>query len=129
MVNYGKFQSYSQMLMVICLKVKTWCTLVLALIDSIEKVVIRWTDGSEIVCYMTLAINTEHLINSSNFMNKVQASQVVQDVLFNEIIESLKLSEVTHEENQYDDYSRELLLPHKMSQFGPSIGVGDIKWR
>ena len=94
-------------------------------IDSIEKVIIRWNDGSETVL-QNLAINTEHVINRSNSPKTMQTSPVVQEVLFNEIIESLKLSEVVHEENQYDDYSRELLLPHKMSQFGPSIAVGDI---
>ena len=33
---------------------------------------------------------------------------------------------VYHRENPHNDYQREVLLPHKMSQFGPAVSVGDI---
>lgn len=44
---------------------------------------------------------------------------------FQDITSQTKI-ECQHEENQFEDFEKESLLPHRMSQFGPALAVGDI---
>ena len=44
---------------------------------------------------------------------------------FEEVTEEYQVDFV-HQENEYNDFEKEILLPHKMSTFGPALAVGDI---
>ncbi|MCK0158250.1 VCBS repeat-containing protein [Cellulophaga sp. F20128] len=45
--------------------------------------------------------------------------------IFEDITETAKIN-FKHIENDFNDFDRESLLPHKMSNFGPGLAVGDI---
>ena len=40
--------------------------------------------------------------------------------------ENVEVVKHKHEENQYNDYAKEVLLPHENSRLGPGIATGDI---
>ncbi|QJW90461.1 VCBS repeat-containing protein [Spirosoma taeanense] len=45
--------------------------------------------------------------------------------LFTEVTDSLKIA-YQHSELEYIDFNVQKLLPHKLSQFGPAVSVGDV---
>jgi hypothetical protein len=49
---------------------------------------------------------------------------VAKNQLFESYTDTLALYK--HKENTYDDFKNEVLLPHKTSQFGPGLAVGDL---
>jgi hypothetical protein len=90
-------------------------------IDSIE---VTWPDGAKQVLYegeINRTIEIERNANSENSNNIKLSSNLLFEVM------DLNLSPpYRHQENEFDDFERELLLPHKMSQFGPALAVADV---
>lgn len=41
-------------------------------------------------------------------------------------VQNNTFADLSHIENEFDDYGQQLLLPHKLSQFGPAVAIGDI---
>lgn len=94
----------------------------LEIIDSIR---IDWIDEKytllkNVKSNQILNINKEKLL----LANKKSPSNT-NGKLFEDISSSLNLR-IIHQENDFNDYDREVLLPHKMSNFGPFITVGDV---
>lgn len=91
-------------------------------VDSIE---IIWPDQSvskrmdvDANQVLTITKTTEELLAPKT--NSKNASQLFTD-------ETLSFPiKYNHQENDFDDYEYQELLPHKMSQMGPAIAKGDI---
>ncbi|MCK5278455.1 MAG: VCBS repeat-containing protein, partial [Cyclobacteriaceae bacterium] len=93
---------------------------------EVDKVVFEWQNGAKTIL-TDLATNQLYEVNQEDAkQSKAIEPSNVHNVMFKDVANYLNLSRVTHRENNYDDYSREILLPHKMSQFGPSLGIGDV---
>ena len=93
--------------------------------EQIDKAIIQWNDGT-FSAVNNLEGNKVHEISKSQYEITTTSNILEKTPLFNDITSSLNLSRVIHQENVNDDYAWEVLLPHKMSQFGPSVGVGDV---
>ncbi|MDN5199711.1 FG-GAP-like repeat-containing protein, partial [Fulvivirgaceae bacterium BMA10] len=91
--------------------------------DQIDQLEIRWPDGKTQLLENIEANQTLQLeyTQAQNETNKTPVSgKWIAD-----ITESINLNH-THEENVFDDFAREGLLPHRMSQFGPALATGDV---
>ncbi len=87
---------------------------------SINSIKVTWPDGK-------VSILQDQPANQLIVLDRGQSSEVAAPVskappLF------LRRAETpaSHEENTFDDFEKQVLLPHKMSQFGPAMAAGDV---
>lgn len=102
---------------------------------------------SSVASSLTFGVGTATVIDSVNVvwpsgktktLTQVKADQELklyendaasQQLLADEpstIFTKKSVSKISHQENEFDDYAKQVLLPHKLSQMGPAIAIGDI---
>lgn len=91
---------------------------------KVDKAIIRWSDGAKqelntILANQLIMLDYQHAVKADT------EKEINKNPLFREITDSLNIDFV-HMENDFDDYKRQPLLPHKYSNFGPALAVGDI---
>ena len=94
-------------------------------VKKIDSLVITWFDGGRSVLKkvktnQTLIVDRLKLNSTSTQVNKKNIKK-----LFVDVTEKLNMTH-EHRENDFNDFEREVLLPHKMSAFGPGLAVGDV---
>lgn len=93
--------------------------------NKIDKVTIIWPDGNS---QQITGIDADQLLEV-NYEDSDKKTLSLQEpsyaVTFEDITKQAGIYHL-HEENDYDDFAKEVLLPHKMSTFGPCITSGDI---
>jgi hypothetical protein len=93
-------------------------------IKTIDKVEITWPDGKQNTL-KNLNVNQEITIKYSS-ANALQNTQSKQKPLLS-LLNPKKLGiNYKHKENIFDEYKKEILLPHNLSQNGPFIATGDV---
>ncbi|WP_025664635.1 VCBS repeat-containing protein [Aquimarina megaterium] len=91
---------------------------------EVQKVTITWPDNKvEVINHPE--INKRIIINHNDATLTNKKKKDVVTALFTNSTKDINIIH-KHIENEYDDFAKESLLPHKMSQFGPALAVGDI---
>ncbi|MDC6365865.1 MULTISPECIES: VCBS repeat-containing protein [Flavobacteriaceae] len=92
--------------------------------DSISSIRVQWPDGKQQIMYgvdanQTLLVDYVNVVHEEKNHNKELNKPIFKSA---EEFEDL----FVHRENEYDDFEKEILLPHRYSKNGPALAVGDV---
>ena len=90
---------------------------------TIDELKVVWTDG-KIETLKNVNANQHLVFKHSNAAVEVTSNTNKQPLF--ETVQNNELPTHKHVENTFDDFLKQVLLPHKMSQFGPAIAVADV---
>ena len=93
--------------------------------DIISEIKIKWPDGK---IQLLTNIKADQFLKI-DYMNAIESDNIVETniaPIFSTENDSTIIIHHKHVENYYDDYKKEILLPHSTSMFGPSVAVGDL---
>jgi len=91
---------------------------------EVEKLIVRWIDGNQNVL---TGIKADQVL-LVKYSESTPAPPVIDEKkqqLFSNITEEMGI-DYRHVENDFDDYEKQVLLPHKMSTLGPRLAAADV---
>jgi hypothetical protein len=91
-------------------------------VDSIK---VEWPDGKTQLL-TDLAVNQFLTLEYKGASEALKEPMRIKEKLFSTVNDSTIVPNYKHLENYYDDFSKEILLPHQTSMFGPNLAVGDM---
>ena len=91
---------------------------------KVDKVEVIWPDG-KMNSYADIAANQTIKANYSS-AKAVKAKNVIASKVFAQVNAASLGINYKHEENNYDDFAEEILLPHRLSTNGPFSAVADV---
>ncbi len=94
---------------------------------AIHTLEVTWPNGAK----QTLNdVGTDQLLTlrqkDAAYRETPKAASLITDAKLFETVSDSVLSNYRHKENLYDDYKKEILLPHSTSRLGPGLAVGDL---
>jgi len=92
--------------------------------EKLDAVKVLWPDGKE-NNLQNIDANQLLIVNYEDALRGTTEKEATTQLLTN-VSKSILTPPFLHKENTYDDFKDQILLPHKLSQNGPCIAVGDI---
>lgn len=94
-------------------------------LTKVDSLVIQWPNGNRTV-QVDLKSNQvlKIAMNEANLKKSTQNDSGKKQLLVDRT-DSFS-GKFIHQENNFDDFEKQILLPHKLSQFGPALTSGDI---
>lgn len=92
--------------------------------QQVDELKVEWPDG-KVQNILNVQADQIIAIYQKDATPVVKETTIIAQNLFEEVTDSDQ-AKFEHKENKYDDYAKEVLLPHRMSQFGPKMAVGDV---
>jgi enediyne biosynthesis protein E4 len=90
----------------------------------VKEIGIVWPDGKEQVL-QNIKVNQVLSITKEKNLPAKNETAPVTNYLFTEVTKKYGINYV-HDDKDYIDFNVQKLLPHKFSQYGPALAVGDI---
>lgn len=90
---------------------------------AVTELTITWADGKTQTLQPNI-INQTITLNYAEAQNSAPQQQAI-DPVFETITAQTNLNHLA-QENAYDDFKKESLLPHKMSEEGPALAIADV---
>lgn len=88
--------------------------------EKIDSIRVEWPNGlSQLVT--DIVSNQTVILEESAALNEPNMVQYLSEIFTEE-----QIADIRHKENEFNDYSKQVLLPHKLSKLGPALAVGDI---
>ena len=91
--------------------------------DEVELITVYWQDKSYTILENVKANQTITVSDKEALTNKIH--QVTKPVLFEKANDKYKITH-EHQDDDRNDYTFQVLLPHKLSQNGPGLAVADV---
>jgi hypothetical protein len=96
-------------------------------IKKVDTIMVKWPDG-EVSLKFNVSANQKITIDKKNAIASadVKVKKRESHKLFKYIDQPDNILDFTHLENDFNDFDKQILLPHKMSQFGPAMEIADF---